>query len=261
MVDSHCHLNFTAFKSDWREVADRAFANGIEAIINVGCDAESSQKAIEIAKESKNCYASIGLHPIHLGKEEFNYEKYTNLARSPNVVAIGEVGLDYYRNSRNADQQKEIFGRFLKITREVKKPVIIHCRDAYEDLYSLLSAEKDIPPGVIHCYVGDLKLAKLFINLGFYLGFTGIITFPKAENLRKIVAELPLEKILIETDAPYLTPESFRSQRNEPLYVREIAKEIARIKKIPREEISQITTQNARKLFGIEMQLNYAKII
>lgn len=253
MIDSHCHLNFNAFRDDWRAVADRAFNNGVEAIVNVGCDLESSNKAIEIAVESQNCYASVGLHPIYVGKEKFDYEKYyLKLAEDKNAVAVGEVGLDYYRNSQNTDQQKEIFGHFLQIAREVKKPLIIHCRDAYEDLYSLLSAEKNIPAGVIHCFVGDFKTAKRFIDSGFFIGFTGIITFPKAEDLRKVVVELPLEKILIETDAPYLTPETFRGQRNEPLFVREVAKEIARIKKIPHEEIEKITAQNAKKLFGLK---------
>ncbi|RMD52283.1 TatD family deoxyribonuclease [Candidatus Parcubacteria bacterium] len=279
MIDTHCHLNFAAYKNDLSEVIGKMHDNKIGAII-VGTQKNTSAKAIKIALENGNMWSAVGLHPNHLVEqtfvdtqeaddlqtvktraEIFDYDYYLNLAKNDKVVAIGENGLDYYRlpdgdkQKMIKDQQKTVWGH-IELATEVNKPLIVHCRDAHDDQYKILKqaiAENKIEKrGVIHCFTGTLEEAKRYIDLGFMLSFTGILTFSK--NLKKVAAEIPLEYIMIETDAPYLTPMPYRGQRNEPLYVRYIAEELARIKKISFEEVLSTTTNNAVEFFQLKLK-------
>lgn len=169
------------------------------------------------------------------------------------MVAIGETGLDYYYDRQTADKQKELFEKHIKLANFVNKPLIIHCRDAYEDVLSVLMAQGNLPKGVMHCYLSNYDYAKVLLEMGLLIGFTGIITFTKDQQLLDAVKNIPLDKILIETDSPYLTPEAHRGERNEPAYVVEVAKKIAEIKKIPLKDVETQTTQNAIDLFKLEL--------
>lgn len=270
LIDSHAHLNFAAFKEDYEKIIRNCLGKDIW-MINVGTQYDTSKKAVEIAeKNDKGVYAAIGLHPIHLEtglvkikedksetqfksrEEDFDYDKYKELAQSPKVVAIGEIGMDcWYRPKTKKrlaefkEKQKDVFLKQLDLARDLNLPVIIHCRLAHEDILEVLKPDVR---GVIHCFTGSLEQAKEYIRLGFYIGLNGIIF---KLDLKEVIKELPLNRILIETDCPYLTPPSFSGQRNTPLYLEYIAREVAKIKEKSFEEISETTVKNAKELFGI----------
>lgn len=282
LIDTHSHLNFQAFRNDADQVIERALAEDVW-IINVGTQFETSRKAVELAEDySDGVYAAIGLHPIHLFEhhvdeeetsfnargEEFNIDSYKDLfSRSSKVVAVGEFGLDYFRMPPNEDPavvkkvQEEVVKQHLILAEEVGKPVMIHCRDlsseasakegAYDDLLNILEQEGYRGPGEIHSFTGTWEQAKKFVHQGFYVALNGIITFDKTGRSEEVVKNLPLDKILLETDAPYLTPVPHRGKRNEPAYVIFVAQKIAELKGIDIEEVEQVTTENARKLFNI----------
>ncbi|MFN3301557.1 MAG: TatD family hydrolase [Patescibacteria group bacterium] len=270
MIDSHCHLNFKAFKNDWRKVLKRSFEHGITNIINIGSNYKTSERAVDIAKEFSQCYAAVGFHPIHIDDERFDPQKYSSLIRANSriVKAIGETGFDYFYNEISKPQfknknykeiQKNIFLEHLRLAKEFKLPVILHCRGevnnpfgAYEDLLSVINSLLFLPKGVIHCFSANWSIAKKFLDLGFYIGFTGIITFKNCNDyLLEVVKKAPLEKILIETDAPYLAPEPYRGQRCEPWHVKFTAQKIAEIKRIDLEKVIKQTIKNAKNLFKI----------
>jgi len=286
--DSHAHLNFKPFQKDYHGVIERCFKNNVW-LINVGSKYDTSEKAISIAENyQKGVWAAIGLHPTHVGDEIFVYQKYLALARSSDkVVAIGETGLDYAvfvrkrserlqkRASAAAEsegglhqeikiikeKQKEVFLKHIELAQELNKPLIIHCRLAHEDLIEILFTKVSRRPsynfsngenlfrGVIHCFTGNQEQAEKYLEMGFYLGFTGIITY--SSEYDKLIKDLPLEKILIETDCPYLTPVPYRGQRNEPLYVKYVAQKIADIHGLPLEKVAEQTVTNALNLFQI----------
>lgn len=272
LIDTHAHLNFEAFLNDWRETAKRALLAGIK-IINVGSNLETSKRAVEIAEEFPDgVYAAVGLHPIHVLDEEVDIEEYKKLAAHPKVVALGEIGLDYFRMPTSIrpeeaggvaagrqikspeeikNLQKEVLLKFLKLGTEEKLPVIVHCREAHSDLIDLLeNFDKPAGPdarGVMHCFSGNWEEARRYFNLGFLISFTGVITFAHYEG--EVLAKAPLQKIMVETDCPYLTPEPHRGGRNEPAYVEFVAREVARVKNEPYEEVAKITTENAKRLF------------
>ncbi|RLC40145.1 MAG: hydrolase TatD [Candidatus Nealsonbacteria bacterium] len=249
LIDTHAHLNFEDFDKDREEVIRRAFEGGIKAIINVGTNFESSKKSIELAERYENIYASVSLHPIDVEKEEFNEEEWLKLAAHPKVVAIGETGFDFYHHS-DRKKQKEIFEKLIKIACKVEKPLILHSREADEEVLQILRENK-LPSkrGVIHCFGRDYEVAKKFLDLGFLISYTGNITYNKERAIS--VSEVPLDKIMVETDCPFMTPVPFRGRRNEPLYVKYIAQRIAEIKNITFEEVAEKTTKNAEKLFKI----------
>jgi len=264
MYDTHCHLNFQAFENDYHDVIQRSLKKGMFLNI-VGSQYETSKKAVAIAEEFIHypVFAAIGLHPTHSNKNDTNHiwddQKYLALAKNPKVVAIGECGIDLFRQGKEIlEDQKNLFHKHLDLARSVKKPLIIHCRpsphtsNAYDILYSLLKEQKKCS-GIIHCFLADHKHAQKFLDLGFFISFTGIITFKNADReLLRTVEQVPLEKIMIETDAPYLTPEPFRGKKqNEPLFVYYVAEAIARIKKIPIESVLTATTATARQFFGV----------
>jgi len=265
IIDSHAHLNFKAYEDDLEAVIKRTLDNNVWAI-NVGSQYETSKRAVKIAEKTKEgIYASVGLHPLHVAKsridessetEIFNYDQYKKLARSQKVVAIGETGLDYFNKPKSKkklalfkEEQINVFLKHLELARETKLPVILHCRMAHRDLIDILRSEAKKPGirGVVHCFTGTLENARQYLEMGFYLGFTGIIF---KLDLKEIIQNIPLNKILVETDCPYLTPPD-EEGRNEPLYVKYVIKEIANIKKIGFQEVVQKTTQNAGILFWI----------
>jgi len=279
LIDSHAHLNFSAFKDDVEEVIKRTLDNDIW-VINVGSQYSTSKRAVEIAQRyERGVYATIGLHPIHLEErkidhsevdsqaifktraEEFDYKRYKELAQDSKVVAIGEIGLDYYYKPKTKkkleqfkEKQREIFLKQLNLAKELNLPVILHCRMAHNDLIQTIQQFNTlIIGGVIHCFTGNEEQSREYLEMGFYFGFNGLI-FKKIEGAPdwfKIIKKLPLEKILIETDAPYLTPSQKEGQRNEPIYVKYVAQKIAEIKNITFEKVAEITTENAKKLFKI----------
>jgi TatD DNase family protein len=285
LLDTHAHLNFTAFKKDADEVIKRCRDNKIWTI-NVGTKYETSKKAVELAQKYKEgVFAAVGLHPIHLEtglvkikndteeieikttEQDFDYEKYKALAENQKVVAIGEIGLDYYWKPKGKvkfqlfkEKQKAIFIQQLELTKELNLPVILHCRMAHEDMIHILQnyqhTKKNTPDellirGVVHCFTGSWEQAEKFLAMGFYLGFNGII-FKKIEGVdfKKVIENTPLDRILLETDCPYLTPPPMEG-RNEPLYLKYIAEEVAKIKNLSYEKVVNATTGNARNLFKI----------
>jgi TatD DNase family protein len=256
LIDTHCHLDFEDFDKDREEVIKRAREGGIGKIINIGCNLERAKKSLEIANKYDFIFASIGLHPqeADLGDEEFfaNLEK---LLKEPKVVAIGECGLEYFGEHNNPEireKQKEVFIRQLELAKKYNKPVIIHCRNAYTEVLEILKKEKEKNPelsGVVHCFVGRLSQAEEFLKLGFLISFTGIITY--ARDYDKVIKAVPLDKIMVETDAPFVASLPFRGQRNEPLYVKYVASKIAELKGLSFDEVASATTKNAENLFGI----------
>jgi len=268
LIDTHAHLNFNTYKNDAPEVIRRSLDNNVWTI-NVGSQYSTSKRAVELAEKHKEgIYATVGLHPIYAGGESksinsfppsfslrensvFNYEKFKALAESPKVVAIGEIGLDYKSEYVLFKQkQKEVFLKQLDLAQELNLPVIFHCRMAHDDMIEILanySLTNYSLTGVVHCFTGTWEQAKKYLNMGFYLGFNGIIF---KLDLDEIIKKTPLDRILIETDCPYLIPPQ-ETGRNEPIYVKYVAEKIAKIKKLSYKEIAQISTENAKKLFKI----------
>lgn len=255
LIDSHAHIQGKEYAGEVAAVIARARAAGVETIVVVGGagDMSSNSEAVELAASFPDVYATVGMHPHDakdVGDEELKSLK--QLAASPKVVAVGETGLDYYYSHSPHETQRQVFSRFIHLARETKLPIVVHERDAALEAAELLGSEgaRDLQ-GVIHCFTGDYDAARRYLDLGFYLSFTGIVTFKNAEALREVVRKVPLERILVETDSPFLTPVPHRGKRNEPAYVRFVAETIARIKNISLEQAAIATTANARALFHL----------
>lgn len=248
--DIHSHLNFPDFDDDREEVIKRMLAHGIWTII-VGTDFESSRKSIEISEKYEGLFVSVGLHPTDNGNEIFDIEKYRELAKHPKVMAIGECGIDIFRREKDdLARQKDILKQQIELAIELDKPLMIHCRDAHKDVLEILNLHKcQKLRGDIHFFSGSLEQAEKYFELGFLISFTGVITF--ARDYDEIIRNAPLDKIMIETDAPFVAPIPHRWKRNEPLYVLEVAKKIAGIRGISEEEAAKVTTANALNLFRI----------
>lgn len=271
LIDSHCHIQFPAYDADRKAVIARALESGI-GMVNVGTQFQTSIDAIALAEQyPEGVWATVGFHPNHVSggtyhdpwelrgglPEPFDIEKFRELARHPKVVAIGECGLDYYRiknhESGIMDRQREVFRQQIELAKEVPKPLVIHCRNAFRDLISILDSCFMIydsrPAGVVHFFSGSWEDAEKLLELGFYLSFGGVITF--AREYDEVIQKTPLERLLLETDAPYVAPAPYRGKRNEPAYVIEVAKKIAELRGVGFEEVSAITTANAKTLFSI----------
>ena len=255
LFDSHAHVNFKDFDADRDAVIKRCLDENIW-MINVGTDAAYSQKAVAIAHAyQEGVYAAVGVHPTDASRAgEFSIIE--ELAKDEKVVAIGETGLDYFRmadsEERAKEKQKELFIKHIELSYKVKKPPIIHCRDAHDDLFELLKAngyKLSAIPGVMHFFTGTKEDAKNYLDLGFYLSFSGVLTFTR--DYDALVRSVPLERLLVETDAPFVAPIPHRGKRNEPSYVKYAAQRIADIKGLSREEVAKRTTQNAKKLFAV----------
>ena len=258
LIDSHAHIQGNEYANEVDAIIERAREAGVEKIIAVGGagDMSSNTEAIALAASYDNVYATVGMHP-HDAKDvgEDELRELRTLTAQPKVVAVGETGLDYYYNHSPHDVQRRVFIHFIHMARETGLPIVVHERDAAKDAAELLRCEGAAKlRGVIHCFTGNYEAACDYLNLGFYLSFTGIITFKNAEALREVVRKVPLERMLVETDSPYLTPVPHRGRRNEPAYVRFVAEMIAKVKGVTLEEIARITSRNTTALFGIQSQ-------
>lgn len=253
LIDSHSHLQFSQYDDDINLVIERSFKNGIDYIINVGTNYEDSIKSVELADRYDNIFTSVGVHPHDSAKmSESEFNSIVELLNMKKVVAVGEIGLDYYKCYSPREVQKEIFKKFLNLAENKNIPVIIHNRTASEDIKKIIYKESNGRLiGVMHCFSGDEKFAKDMIKLGFYISFAGNITYRSFKN-EEVIKSVPIERILIETDCPFLTPESKRGERNEPLNVWFVAEKIAQIKDLSFKVVERITSENACKLFGIE---------
>ena len=255
LIDSHAHIQGKEYAGEAEAVIARARAAGVETIIAVGGagDMSSNSEAVALAARFENVYATVGMHP-HDAKDvgAGELQSLRELASQPKVVAVGETGLDYYYNHSPHDVQRRVFAQFIHMARDTELPIVVHERDAAEEAEELLRCEgAGKLRGVIHCFTGNYEAACAYLDLGFYLSFTGIITFKNAEPLREVVRKVPLEKIFVETDSPFLTPVPHRGKRNEPAYVRFVAETIADVKGIALDDVAQVTTANVRALFGI----------
>jgi len=254
LIDTHTHLDDARYDGDRDAMIDRARQAGVERFVTIGCDLASSRAAVALADQHQFVYASIGVHPHEVKHiSEGWYDEFRRLARNNKVVAYGEIGLDYHYNHSSPKDQRERFREQIQLARELHLPIIIHTREAQDDTITILKEEKAAEVGgVFHCFSGDAWLAQDALEMGFYLSFSGILTFQNATMLRDIAKHTPLDRLLVETDCPYLTPVPHRGKRNEPAYVAHVAKQLAAIHpELSPEEIEQHTTENARRLFKI----------
>jgi TatD DNase family protein len=257
LIDTHTHLDDTRYNSDREAMIARARGAGVTTMITIGCDLATSRAAISLAERYPFVYATVGVHPHevrHIGDDW--YDELRRLAQHKKVVAYGEIGLDYHYNHSPPEEQRERFREQLVLARELNLPVVIHTREAQEDTIAILKEEKmSETGGVFHCFSGDAWLARDALDLGFYLSFSGIVTFHNATMLRDIAKTVPTDRLLIETDCPYLTPVPHRGKRNEPAYVKHVAGTLAELmsgdKPTPVEELGHVTSENARRLFKI----------
>lgn len=260
-IDTHAHLDFPEYKGEIGAAIARAKDCGVEKIINVGVDLETSKKSVELARHYPEIYAAVGLHPHSSCDLNMEVRPYlTTLAGNKKVIAVGEIGLDYYyikRSSKFANYPKRedqifCFEQMLDLALELRLPVIVHSREADTDIHAILKSYSGAIRGVVHCFSSDYEFAKKMLDLNFLISFTGNITFKKSGDVLEAIKKIPLGSIMIETDCPYLAPEPYRGQRNEPAYVIEVAKKVSEIKGIPLATVENSTTKKALQFFGIE---------
>jgi len=258
-IDTHAHLDMEHFDADRESVIERARVAGLTGIVTVGIDMASSGQAIALAESHPGIWAAVGIHPQEAGKcRPDDIEKLAGLATSPGVAAIGEIGLDFFRDYAPHAAQLALLERQLELASRLKLPVVIHCRSAEHTLLPLLSAwtgRGGLPsPGVIHCFSGNLETAETYLGMGFYISLGGYIGYPSSKELRQVIRSLPLDRLLLETDCPFLPPQSRRGQRNEPAYLVETAGYLAEIKGLGIAEAAAVTTANAVRLFKLEIK-------
>lgn len=256
MFDSHAHVAFDSFDEDREAVIARAGEAGVKGWLEVGTDLEQSQKAVALAQQYEHVFATVGVHPSDIGSA-VAWGEIEKLVQHEKVKAIGEVGLDFYRGG-DVEQQKEVLGKFIALAQKYNKPVVFHVRngrevDAHETLISFLGEypESDRPPGIIHTYSGTLTQAQQYLDLGMYLSFSGVVTFKNAGEIAEAAKTIPLDRILIETDCPFLAPDPYRGKRNEPAYVALVAQKIAVLRNISMQEVEQQTDSSAQKVLGV----------
>ena len=250
-VDTHAHLDFPQFENDLDDTVRRAIDSGVTRIINIGTSVESSRKVVEIAEQFDYCFAAVGVHP-HDAKDvdENTIKELEKIGRHEKVVAIGEIGLDFYRNLSPKDTQKQAFNMLLDLAETLELPVVIHSRDATSQSLEILSSRSGLR-GVFHCFSSSHAKARNVLEMGFLISCCGQVTFPNADKLREKFTRIPHEKFMLETDCPFLAPQKYRGQRNEPAYIPLIAEKYAEVFGIPVQELEKITTRNAEELFGI----------
>lgn len=252
--DTHCHLNSEQLYRDRKQIISDCLKKNIDLILVVGFDYKTSLQAVEIAKEFNCCYASIGIHPTELDSlKKEDEEQFFSLLNHDKVVALGEIGLDYHwvKDSKERERQKEWFIKQIDIANKYHKPIIIHSRDASNDTYQILKEHRPLYGGSMHCYSYSSEMVKLFLNLDLYIGIDGPVTFLNGKNIKEVAKITPLDKLLIETDSPYLSPHPLRGTVNTPLNLPLIVKEIANIKSESEEKICECTYSNGRKLFHV----------
>ncbi|KAB0663551.1 YchF/TatD family DNA exonuclease [Oryzomonas japonica] len=261
LIDSHAHIYYRDYAGDFDAMLKRAEDAGVGAMLVVGTDIESSRESVALAEKYPHIYAAVGVHPQDAGRvTEQCYDVIRDLARSSaKVVAIGEIGLDFYRDYCPRDEQEAVFRRFLRMAHELELPVVIHDRDAHELMLAILREER-VHKGVLHCFSGDAAMAAQAIDMGLYISITGTVTYPSNEALRTVLRGVSIDRLLVETDCPYLTPVPHRGKRNEPAYVRLTAEKVAETKGLSLDDVARITTKNCRDLFGIRLWDQSTKI-
>lgn len=253
-IDSHCHLNFPDFANRLPEIYRHMQENQVSHALCISVDLDSFPEVLAIAESRDNLYASVGVHPDYEDCIEPTVEKLVTLAASPKVVAIGETGMDYYRTPGPLERQRERFRVHIRAARETGKPLVIHTRAASEDTLRIMAKEKaGEAGGVMHCFTESLEVARAAMDMGFYISFSGIVTFKNARELKEVATAVPLERMLIETDSPYLAPAPHRGKTNEPGFVKHVAEEIARLKEISVEEVGKVTSLNFSRLFKLDL--------
>jgi TatD DNase family protein len=253
LIDTHAHLDHERFKDDVDQVIERAKLAQVQSIITVGADLASSRQAVEFARRYPDVIATVGVHPHDADSvSDSVLNEIAILAQDEGVVAIGEIGLDYHYDFSPRDVQRRVFAIQISLARELELPIVVHVREAYQDVMSILKSEhaEDVG-GIVHCFSGDREVAKDCLDMGFYISVGGILTFANSQELREIIRGLPMDRILLETDAPYLTPVPYRGKRNEPAYLVHVAEALANLKGITFDEVAETTTLNACKLFGL----------
>lgn len=256
LIDTHVHLNFPDFHKDMEETIDQAWQGNIAAMVNVGTDPNTSRESTNLAQRFDNIYAAVGVHPHFADKYEESADKIKLLTRERKVVAIGEIGLDYFRNLSSHVNQLNAFKSQLDLALQVKKPVILHCRDAYTEMLNILE-EHYIPrlngrlPGVIHSFAAGPAYVQKFLKLGFYIGINNLVTYPKSVSLQESVKIIPLDRVVLETDCPYLPPQQLKGERSEPIHVAEVARRVAELKGVSVKQVEDATTQNAKTIFSM----------
>ncbi len=256
LIDSHAHIDFPQFAEDREAMLERARASGVTTLVAIGTGPgpEKLDAALPFAEQHDWIYTTVGIHPHEaIEVTQTHLDELARLARHPKVIAWGEIGLDYFYDHSPRDVQAKVFRDQMTLARAAKKPIVIHCRGAWPDCMKILEEEwaSSGLGGILHCFSSTLEDAKRGIDIGFMVSFAGNSTFPKAQNLRDIAKALPLENILIETDAPYLAPVPYRGKRNEPAYVAEVAKMLATVRNLSPEEAASTTADNFRRFFGL----------
>lgn len=252
MIDSHCHINDPSFKDHPEEYINFAKSAGIAEFLVVGYDEKSSRIALDIAKKYQECFAAVGIHPSDVKRmKKGDLESIEELAKNDRVLAIGEIGLDYYwdKEKEVQNQQKEFFIKQIEIANKLNKPISIHCREAYEDCYEILKAHPVNKGGVMHCYGGSPEMAKMFIKLGFVLGFGGTLTFKNARKPKEVLESISDKDYILETDAPYLAPDPYRGKQNHSKYLYLVRDKIAELRNISAEEVDRHSTENFNRIF------------
>lgn len=252
ITDSHAHLDDPAFDADRDQLVPRARAAGVTQIVTVGTDVAGSRRACDLAAANEGVWAAIGIHPHDADKADLSLAGLRELATRPKVVAIGETGLDYAKKLSSIENQKKLFRAHLALAAETKRAIVIHCRDAHDDVRAILRDETDPPVrGVIHCFSGNARDAAAYLEMGFVLSIAGPVTFANATGLRDAVRGVPMDRLLVETDCPYLTPVPHRGKRNEPAFVRHTAEAVAGLFNVPLETFAARSSQTAREVFGL----------
>lgn len=252
MIDSHCHLDFKNYDGKRERMVAEANAAGVHTIFNIGIDLASSKRSIELAERFECVYATVGVHP-HDAKtlDDYVLSKLSSMAEHEKVMAIGEVGLDYYRDLSPRDIQKKVFRAQLELAVDKKLPIVIHTRDSFDDTYEIVTEYVDrLAGGIFHCFQGDTATAHKVFDLGFYISVGGITTF-KNSDMSRVAAEVPLERVLLETDSPFLTPVPFRGKTNQPAYVKYVCERVAELRGMSPDEVERITDANCRRFFRL----------
>ena len=252
MLDTHCHLNDIQFSEDLNQVITNFLFAGVNKAITIGCDPQSNVEAIELAKKYESVFCAVGIHPDDCNK--YDEAQLENLLKNKDnkLVAVGEIGLDYFHNKENKEEQIKVFESQIKLAKKYKLPIVIHCREAYGDTLEVLKRNAPFEFGaVMHCYSGSWDFAKELLKLGVKFSFTGTVTYKNAKNVQEVAKNLPLDSFFFETDSPYLAPTGYRGQRNEPKHVVEVAKFVANLREMPFEDLVKTTDKNAKKFFKI----------